>query len=84
MKEKKKGYYFVCLNYITKRQSFIGWLVLVIEKHELGVDYTGAIKTFVCLHCIERQSFIKWLVWDIEKHELGVDYTGTIKTACIQ
>ena len=38
--------YFVCLNCI-KRQSFIGWSVLDIEKRELGVDYNGAIKTRV-------------------------------------
>ena len=43
-RKKPQGYYFVCLNCI-KRQSFIGWPVLDIEKHELGVDYTGAIKT---------------------------------------
>ena len=43
-KKKLQGYYFVCLNCI-KRQSFIGWSVLDIEKHELGVGYTGAIKT---------------------------------------
>ena len=45
MEEKnREGYYFVCLNCV-KRQSFIGWSVLDTEKHELGVDYTGAIKT---------------------------------------
>jgi len=43
-RKKPQGYYFVCLNCI-KRQSFIVWSVLNIEKHELGVDYTGAIKT---------------------------------------
>ena len=44
-KKKPQGYYFVCLNCI-KRQSFIGRSVLdVIERHELGVDNTGAIKT---------------------------------------
>ena len=43
-RKKPQGYYFVCLNCI-KRQSFIGWPVLDIEKHELGVDSTGAIKT---------------------------------------
>ena len=43
-RKKPQGYYFVCLNCI-KRQSFIGWSVLDIEKHELGVDDTGAIKT---------------------------------------
>ena len=43
-RKKAQGYYFVCLSCI-KRQSFIGWSVLDIEKHELGVDYTGAIKT---------------------------------------
>ena len=42
--KKPQGYYFVCLNCI-KRQSFIGWSVLDIEKYELGVGYTGAIKT---------------------------------------
>ena len=46
-RKKPQGYYFVCLNCI-KHQSFIGWSVLDIEKHELGVDYTGAIKT-VCI-----------------------------------
>ena len=45
-KKKPQGYYFVCLSCI-KRQSFIGWSVLDIEKHELGVDYTGAIKLLV-------------------------------------
>ena len=43
-RKKPQGYYFVCLNCI-KRQSFIGWSVLDIEKHEVGVDHTGAIKT---------------------------------------
>ena len=43
-RKKPQGYYFVCLNCI-KRQPFIGWSVLDIEKHELGVDYTVAIKT---------------------------------------
>ena len=48
MEEKPQGYYFVCLNCI-KCQSFIGWSVLDIKKHELGVDYPGAIKT-ACIH----------------------------------
>ena len=46
-RKKPQGYYFVCLNCI-KHQSFIGWSVLDIEKRELGVNYTGAIKT-VCI-----------------------------------
>ena len=51
-RKKPQGYYFVCLNCI-KRQSFTGWSDLDIEKHELAVDYTGAIKTA----CIQSTVF---------------------------
>ena len=35
-RKKTQDYYFVCLNCIMC-QSFIGWSVLDMEKHELGV-----------------------------------------------